>query len=99
MYEIVFSEGVGDDLKRLRVYERSRILDEIETRLVQAPNREARNKKLLENLLPPFEAVPPVWQLRTGDYRVIYDVNEEERTVFVRAVRLKPPHKTTEEIL
>jgi len=42
---------------------------------------------------------PPVWQLRVGEYRVFYDVDREEMAVYVRAVRLKPPHKTTEEIL
>ncbi len=99
MYGIVLSRGVGDDLKRLRAYDRRWILAEIEIQLAQAPNRESRSKKLLENFVPPFEAVPPVWQLRIGDFRVFYDVDDEERRVFVRAVRRKPPHTTTEEIL
>jgi len=30
---------------------------------------------------------------------VFYDVDEEKMTVHVRAVRRKPPHRTTEEIL
>jgi hypothetical protein len=34
-----------------------------------------------------------------GEYRVFYDIQEAEETVKVRAVRHKPPHKTTEEIL
>jgi len=36
---------------------------------------------------------------RVGDWRVFYDVDGEERRVYVRAVRRKPPHRTTEEIL
>lgn len=39
------------------------------------------------------------WELRVGEYRVFYDVQEQARLVTVRAIRLKPPHKTTEEIL
>ena len=99
MYEIVFSRGVADDLKRLRAYDRNRILDQIENQLVRAPNRETRHKNVLEDLVPPFEAVPPVWQLRVGDFRVFYDVDEQDRTVSVRAVRRKPPHKETEDIV
>jgi mRNA-degrading endonuclease RelE of RelBE toxin-antitoxin system len=43
--------------------------------------------------------VQPVWELRVGEYRVFYDVDEVGGQVVVRAVRRKPPHKTTEEIL
>jgi mRNA-degrading endonuclease RelE of RelBE toxin-antitoxin system len=99
MYEIEFSRGAGDDLKRLRAHDRSRILDAIEDRLSQTPSRRAGNRKLLENLVPPFEAISPVWELRVGDFRVVYDVDEDNRIVFIRAIRLKPPHRTTEEIL
>ena len=42
---------------------------------------------------------PTVWELRIGEFRVFYDVNEETALVTVRAIRQKPPHKTTEEIL
>jgi mRNA-degrading endonuclease RelE of RelBE toxin-antitoxin system len=37
--------------------------------------------------------------LRVGEYRVFYDVQEQARLVTVRAIRLKPPHKTTKVIL
>ena len=50
-------------------------------------------------LTPPWEHVEPVWELRVGEFRVFYDVSEEESRVIVRAIRRKPPHKTTEEIL
>ena len=51
------------------------------------------------NLVPPWTAEPPIWELRVGDYRVFYDVSEADITVYVRAIRVKPPGKTTEEIL
>jgi mRNA-degrading endonuclease RelE of RelBE toxin-antitoxin system len=41
----------------------------------------------------------PMWELRIGKYRVFYDVNEEEQCVVIRAVREKPPHQTTEDVL
>jgi mRNA-degrading endonuclease RelE of RelBE toxin-antitoxin system len=40
-----------------------------------------------------------VRELRIGEHRVFYDVDEAARRMLVRAIRHKPPHKTTEEIL
>jgi mRNA-degrading endonuclease RelE of RelBE toxin-antitoxin system len=45
------------------------------------------------------EYVHPVWELRVGERRVFYDADETTGQVAIRAVRHKPPHKTTEEIL
>ncbi len=75
------------------------ILKAIEAQLRDLPTSETRNRKQLRGLVPPFEAVPPIWELRVGDYRVFYDVDEIEYRVYVRAIRRKPPHKRTEEIL
>ena len=47
----------------------------------------------------PFDAVPPIWQLSVGDVRVFYDIDETDKVVYVRAIRRKPPGKTTKEIL
>ena len=98
-FTIVFAESVKGDLKSLRVYDRQRLLDMIERQLAQTPNVATTQRKLLHHLVPPFEAIPPIWQLRVGAFRVFYDVSEEERRVYVRAVRRKPPHLKTEEIL
>jgi mRNA-degrading endonuclease RelE of RelBE toxin-antitoxin system len=54
---------------------------------------------LLRGLHPPWQHLEPVWELRVGEYRVFYDVDEASKLVMVRAVRHKPPHATTEEIL
>jgi mRNA-degrading endonuclease RelE of RelBE toxin-antitoxin system len=90
---------VEKDLKKLRAYDRKRILDEIERQLLQEPLKLTRTRKLLVNLIPPWPAVPPIWELRVGDHRVFYDVSVEERIVYVRAVRKKPAGRTSEEIL
>lgn len=96
---ILFSEGVKKDLEGLRAYDRQVLLDVIETQLTHTPHVETAKRKLLRNLVPPFEAIPPIWQLRVGLFRVFYDVNEEQAQVFIRAVRKKPAHLKTEEIL
>ena len=98
-FAIAVSEGVREDVEGLRAYDREIILDAIETQLTHTPSRETKNRKLLLNLVPPFEAIPPIWQLRVGVFRVFYDVNEEERRVYIRAIRRKPGHLKTEEVL
>jgi len=63
------------------------------------PDVETRNRKQLASLVPPWTAEPPIWELRVGEYRVFYDVSQEDSVVYVRAVRKKPFGRTTEEIL
>lgn len=99
MYEIRFAEGVKQDLRALRAYDRNTILDEIEGQLSHEPTKASRNRKLLAGLIPPWDAPEPVWELRVGEFRVFYDVNHEQKKVVVQAVRRKPAGKQTEEIL
>ncbi len=99
MYTIEFVAGVVSDLAALRPYDRRRVLDRIDTELRDSPAVATRNRKLLPGLQPPWDQELPIWELRVGGYRVFYDVQEQVRLVTVLAIRLKPPHKTTEEIL
>jgi len=99
MFTIEYATGVVDDLAQLRAYDRKVILDEIDKYLAYEPVRQTGRRKILFGLVPPWELMDPVWQLRVGEYRVFYDVDEVNRVVTVRAVRHKPPHLTTEEIL
>jgi mRNA-degrading endonuclease RelE of RelBE toxin-antitoxin system len=99
MYAIVYAEGVKDDLAALRPFVRNRVLDRIEDQLRNQPTKATRNRKVLVGLVPPWEHEPPIWELRIGEYRAFYDVDEVERRVIVRAIRRKPPRATTEEIL
>jgi mRNA-degrading endonuclease RelE of RelBE toxin-antitoxin system len=39
-----------------------------------------------------------VWQLRVGDFRVFYDVDEDREQVIIRAIRRKG-RRSTKEIL
>lgn len=99
MFEIEYTESVATDLADTRPYERARILDSIEEQLKYNPTQQTRNRKILIGLIPPWEYLEPVWELRIGEYRVFYDVDEMTSTVTIRAIRRKSLHKTTEEIL
>jgi len=99
MYDIRYAEDVANDLKRLRAAQRTQILDRIEAQLTYQPTEQTRNRKILVGLVPPWEHEEPVWQLSIGQFRVFYDVDEATAIVVIRAIRHKPPHKTTEEIL
>ncbi len=99
VFEIRFAKGVEKDLDKISAYYSTQILDGIRSQLIHAPDAPTRNRKILVNLIPPWEAIPPIWQLQIGQYRVFYDVSHADQVVFVRAVRRKPPGSRTEDIL
>jgi mRNA-degrading endonuclease RelE of RelBE toxin-antitoxin system len=98
VFAITFGENAVAEIDRLRAAERRRLLDAIEKQLTYEPAEPTRRKKMLTGLVPPWEQVRPVWQLRVGGLRIFYDVDESTRLVIVRAVRRKG-RKRTEEIL
>lgn len=99
MYAVEIAPSALEEIGEFRAFDGRRILDAIEEQLTHEPAVVTRHRRLLPGLEPSFEAVPPVWELSLGEYRVFYDVNEDEKKVHVRAVRRKPPHRTTKEIL
>jgi mRNA-degrading endonuclease RelE of RelBE toxin-antitoxin system len=99
MFEICFAEGVASDLAALRAYDRQIILDRIDEQLAHEPITATRMKRVIVGLKPPWRHEEPIWQLRVGEYREFYDVSIEKQQVSVRAVRHKPPHTTTEDVL
>jgi mRNA-degrading endonuclease RelE of RelBE toxin-antitoxin system len=101
MFAIRFSVGVERELRALRAYDQTLVLDGIEAHLSHRPDVGTRRRKMLEDFTAPEEwaAAPPIWQLRIEEFRVFYDVDREKQVVWVRAVRRKPAHKTTGEIL
>ena len=99
MYSIEYAEGVVDDLAILRARDQKHVLDQLEKQLKYEPIKKTKNRKPLPGLVPPWEHVEPVWELRVGAYRIFYDVDEGVSLVMIRAIRYKPSHKTTEEIL
>jgi mRNA-degrading endonuclease RelE of RelBE toxin-antitoxin system len=97
-YGIHISHGAAGELKAIRAYDRQRIVDEIGRQLRHQPTAQTRNRKPVPAAAASFEHVPPLWELRVGEYRVFYDVNADTETVSVRAVRHKGQGQTTEEI-
>ena len=99
MFEITYAESVAEDLRPIRAFDRQIILDRIEQQLKHEPTTETRAKKTIIGLRPPWHFEEPIWQLRVGQFRVFYDVDQEQKLVTVRAIRRKPPHTTTEQVL
>jgi mRNA-degrading endonuclease RelE of RelBE toxin-antitoxin system len=83
VFEILFAQDVEKDLKELTAYHRKTVLDAIEIQLANQPSVPTRNRKMLVNLIPPWSADPPIWELRIGEFRVFYDVSEEKKVVIV----------------
>jgi len=98
LFAISFGPEAMLELQSLRKTDQRRVVDEIEKQLGSEPTKATRRRKQLVGISPPWEQVRPVWQLRVGEFRIFYDVDDEQRAVIVRAIRRKG-RKTTEEIL
>jgi mRNA-degrading endonuclease RelE of RelBE toxin-antitoxin system len=98
MFSVRIAQLALTHLATIRPYDRNRILDEMTMRLCHDPEEVAPHRKQLSGVVPSFEHVQPVWQLRVGDFRVIYDVDAVNEVVIVRAV-LRKGRRTTKEIL
>jgi mRNA-degrading endonuclease RelE of RelBE toxin-antitoxin system len=80
---IEFSEDAERHLDGFSAHGRGIILDAISDQLVHEPTVPTRHRKLLrENPLA-------AWELRVGEYRVFYDVEEERQAVTVLAIGIK----------
>lgn len=99
-YAIRISSSAERELASVPKAIRVAIIRAIDEQLSWEPFVQTRNRKPLVELIPPWEqGLLPVWELRVGEHRVFYDTDGVIRAVTVRAVRHKPPHRTTEDIL
>ncbi|MBI2345549.1 MAG: type II toxin-antitoxin system RelE/ParE family toxin [Deltaproteobacteria bacterium] len=99
MYQIEIVSEAIEELRNTSVFYRRLLVAAIEAQLKHEPTKKTRNRKCLSSLVPSFEHEPPVWELRVQDWRVFYDVDEDQRIVSIRAVREKPKGKLTGEIV
>lgn len=83
-YGIEYSPDAEDDLRTLTARQQRIVLDAVDEQLVHEPTVETRNRRPMRpNPLAP-------WELRIGNLRVYFDVEEEpEPVVFIRAVGVK----------
>jgi mRNA-degrading endonuclease RelE of RelBE toxin-antitoxin system len=83
-YHIEYSPDAEDHLRALAARQQAIILDIVDKQLTHQPTFETRNRKPMR----PNPIAP--WELRIGDLRVYYDVEEEpEPVVYIRAVGVK----------
>ena len=71
-YKVIFAKSVKKDFKKIHKLEVSKILSEISV-LAENP-RSSKSKKLKGETL---------YRIRVGNYRVIYDIQDEVMLVFV----------------
>ncbi|HLO48776.1 MAG TPA: type II toxin-antitoxin system RelE/ParE family toxin [Kamptonema sp.] len=83
-YRIEYSPESEAHLQYLTVRQQVIVLDAVDEQLMYQPTIETKNRKLMRpNPLAP-------WELRIGNLRVYYDVEEEpEAVVYINAVGVK----------
>lgn len=80
----MYSPAAEDHLRVLTARQRTIIFDAVDRQLADQPNVETRNRKPMR----PNPIAP--WELRVGNLRVYYDIEEQpERQVVVLAVGKK----------
>ena len=83
-YRIEYSPEVEDHLRFLTRGQQAIVLDSVDTLLAHQPTVETRNRKPMR----PNPIAP--WELRIGNLRVYYDVQEKPgRIVYILAVGVK----------
>ena len=95
-FTVIIEPSAVKDLKEIRVFDRRRIVQAIDEQLIHQPNVRTRNRKMLEGVPASFSDELLLWEMRVGDFRVLYVVEEE--IVSVRRILTKPPHHTTDQI-
>ena len=83
MFTFQWTDEAREDFGNLRKYDQQRIVKAMEENLEHQPNIETSNRKCLY----PNELAE--WELRVGDFRVFYDVDEANELVKVEAIGRK----------
>ncbi|MCB0107034.1 MAG: type II toxin-antitoxin system RelE/ParE family toxin [Caldilineaceae bacterium] len=84
MYEIDFTRTALDDLRYFRKYEQNIILEAIQTQLLYEPTTETGNRFRRD----PTEISE--WELRIGQYRVLYNADDAVLIVRIERIGHKP---------
>lgn len=80
MYQIEYTAQATEDLNWFSKREQKIILDGIDANLRYEPTVKTRNRK------PTRPNAVAAWELRIGDFRVLYDVDEQVRIVEVERI-------------
>ena len=79
-FAVHLTKGAETDLSSLTRYAQRLVIEGLEVHLRWLPTQSSRRIKAMRP--------NPVagWELRLGDYRVLYDVNERQQTVTVQVI-------------
>ena len=87
-YEIIYSPEAVDHLQALSKNSQVLVLDQVDAQLKHQPTLATRKRKVLR----PNPMAP--WELRLGDIRVFYEVQQEpDSVVIIKAVGIKRHHE------
>lgn len=78
---IDYTDQAKEHLKKLTARNRARVVDAAEQRLAFEPMKETRNRKQMEQ-----NSLEAGFELRVGELRVYYDVDEPGKAVHVLAI-------------
>lgn len=87
MWQIEFTPEAAEDLRLFRKFDQRQIVDAIEGQLPNQATEPSRNRKRLR----PNQLAE--WELRSGDFRVFYDVDAESDVVKIEAIGYKDGDK------
>lgn len=83
-YTVEFTTAAARQIRKLPRNVRTRVLDAVETLSVE-PRPQGARKLMAEDI---------AWRLRTGDYRIIYEIVDDTLTVtIVRAAHRREVYK------
>jgi len=87
MYSVQFTPSAREDLRWFRKFDQQRIISVIDAQLQHEPTVKTQQRKPLR----PNQLAE--WEVRSGVYRIFYDVIEEEDLVNIVAIGYKQGNK------
>jgi mRNA-degrading endonuclease RelE of RelBE toxin-antitoxin system len=91
-YEIQYAAEAAADLRAMRPFDRRNVLDGIELHLLHQPKLVSKSR--IKVMVQPFWSQ---YRLRISDFRIYYDVDDNDRVVNVLRVLVKTTDQTPEE--
>lgn len=83
MYKIKITEDALDDLRQFKKSDQVLIINTIEEQLSWEPKKETKHRKSLR----PNDLSK--WELRVGNNRIFYDVDDNSKLIRIKAIGLK----------
>ena len=98
-FTVELAVSARQELREMRPFDRQAVLERIRQVLTSQPDVETNNCKALHGLKVPWDQVGDTRELKVDEYRVFFEIETGTKNVVIKAIRPKPPHLTTEDIL